>query len=236
MNDCPGRLTLLRKASALVALAGLVAGCAESDTSPWKPSEIEPGPPSIVIGSGHDEPAEDGERTGTVRIRLMAANITSGNNQSYEDPGIRIFKGTAPDVVMIQELNYGSNSAAELRSFVDTTFGPGFHYYREGGAQIPNGVVSRWPIVASGEWDDPRAANRDFAWARIDIPGSTDLYVVSVHLLTADPATRDAEAQALVSFLSQIPAGAYVALGGDFNTDTRDEPCVSTLGQAFVVG
>jgi hypothetical protein len=36
----------------------------------------------------------------------MAANLSSGNNQSY-DPGegARIFQGLKPDIVMIQELN-----------------------------------------------------------------------------------------------------------------------------------
>jgi len=36
-------------------------------------------------------------------------------------------------------------------------------------------------IVEAGEWDDPRVGNRDFAWARIDIPGPVDLWAVSVH-------------------------------------------------------
>lgn len=188
-------------------------------------------------GPGHDEPPleDGGNRESTVRVRLMGANITSGNNQSYQDPGIHIFKGVAPDVVMLQEFNVGSNSAAEIRAFVDNTFGPGFQYYREGAAQIPNGVISRWPIIESGEWDDPAVTNRDFAWARIDIPGSVDLYVVSVHLLTANASTRQSEAQSLVGFLSQIPAGSYLAMGGDFNTDNRDEPCLATLRQQFVI-
>ena len=109
---------------------------------------------------------------GDVRVRLMSANLTSGNGQSY-DPGhgTRIFQGTDPDIVMIQEFNYGSNSNADIQSFVSTAFGPTFSYYREGGAQIPNGIVSRYPIVAFGEWNDSSVANRDFAWARIDIPG-----------------------------------------------------------------
>lgn len=173
---------------------------------------------------------------GDVRVRLMAANISSGNYQSY-DPGhgTRIFQGTDPDIVMIQEFNYGSNTPAELRGFVDTAFGPTFQYYREGGAQIPNGIISRYPILASGEWDDPRVANRDFAWARIDLPGEVDLYAISVHLLTASASERNLEAQSLVSFIQQnVPAGAYVAIGGDFNTGSRTEAALSTLSQVVV--
>jgi endonuclease/exonuclease/phosphatase family metal-dependent hydrolase len=170
---------------------------------------------------------------GEVRVRLMAANITSGSQQSY-DPGhgTRIFQGVKPDVVMIQEFNYGDNSATAIRQFVNTAFGTGFYYYREGGAQIPNGVISRWPIIASGEWDDPRVSNRDFAWARIDVPGPKDLWVVSVHLLTSSSSERNLEAQSLVSFIkNNIPAGDYLSIGGDFNTGSRSEACFSTFAQ-----
>jgi len=174
----------------------------------------------------------------TARVRLMAANISSGNYQNY-DPGhgIRIFQGTKPDVVMIQEFNYGDNSATAIRNFVNTAFGSSFYYYREGAAQIPNGVISRWPILASGEWDDPYVTNRDFAWARIDIPGPKDLWVVSVHLLTADATTRNNEATNLVSRIkANIPVGDYLAIAGDLNTDTRSESCFSTFSQVVTTG
>jgi endonuclease/exonuclease/phosphatase family metal-dependent hydrolase len=169
----------------------------------------------------------------SVPLRLMAANTTSGNLQSY-DPGhgIRIFQGTRPDVVMIQEFNYGDNSASAIRQFVNTAFGTSFSYYREGGAQIPNGVISRWPIIAAGEWDDTQVSNRDFAWARIDVPGPKDLWVVSVHLLTSSSSVRNTEATNLVNFIkANVPAGDYLAIGGDFNTSSRSEAAFSTFSQ-----
>lgn len=162
--------------------------------------------------------------TGT-KVRLMAANISSGNKQSY-DPGdgTRIFQGTAPDVVMIQEFNFGDGSASAIRGFVDDAFGKTFSYYREGGAQIPNGIISRWPILDSGEWDDTAVSNRDFAWARIDIPGPKDLWAISVHLLTSGSGVRSSEAAALTALIkANIPAGDYLAIGGDFNSDNRAE-------------
>jgi endonuclease/exonuclease/phosphatase family metal-dependent hydrolase len=167
----------------------------------------------------------DGGSTGPTLIRLMGANITSGNGQSY-DPGegIRIFQGTHPDVAMIQEFNYGNNSATDIRSFVDTAFGPSFSYYRETGMQIPNGIISRWPIIQSGDWVDTQVSNRAFAWARIDVPGPKDLWVVSVHLLTSGSSVRNTEATNLSTFIkANVPAGDYLAIGGDFNSDTRSE-------------
>ena len=65
-----------------------------------------------------------------VTIRVMAANITSGNLQSYEAEGIRIFQGLKPDIVAIQEFQYGGSIASnDLRTLVDTAFGNEFSFY-----------------------------------------------------------------------------------------------------------
>ena len=95
----------------------------------------------------------------TTRLRLMGANISTGNKQSY-DPGEgkRIFLGIKPDVVDSGSSTYGNNSATDIRSFIDSAFGSSFSYYREGGAQIPNGVIGRYRFVDSGEWDDSSSA------------------------------------------------------------------------------
>src|SRR5215467_14104381 len=67
---------------------------------------------------------------GPSNLRVMAANLTSGSSQSY-DPGegLRIFEGLKPDVVLIQEFNYGANTDAAARAMVDAAFGPNFSYY-----------------------------------------------------------------------------------------------------------
>ena len=176
----------------------------------------------------------NGVTTGATRVRLMAGNITSGTLQAYELPGTRIFQGLRPDIAMIQEFNVGDNSAATIRNWVDTTFGASFVFYRESGKQIPNGIVSRYPILASGFWEDT-APNREFAYARIDVPGTKDLWAVSVHLLTTD-SSRPAEATALVNYINtMVPAGDYLVIGGDFNSDNRTETAIATLGQVVNV-
>ncbi len=167
-------------------------------------------------------------------LRVMAANTTSGNGSSYEDPGIRIFQGLKPDIVAIQEFRYNSSASDEqLRQLVDTAFGTNFHYYREpytGGGDIPNGIISRWPIIAAGSEDDTNSPNRGFAWALIDLPGTNDLYVVSVHLLTSSSSTRALEAAQLKAFIqSSLTNSAWVILGGDMNTGNRGEPAIDTF-------
>lgn len=192
--------------------------------------------------SGRDGPAAPGDLVadllgGGWRLRIMAANTTTGNRQSY-DPGegLRIFQGVQPDVALIQEFNYGDNSDTAIRGFVSTAFGSGFSYYREHGAQIPNGIASRYPILASGTWTDPRVSNRGFAWARIDVPGAKDLWAISIHLLTSSAANRDKEAVALVAEINRaIPTTDYIVIGGDLNTGTRTETCLTTLSAVVSV-
>ena len=183
-----------------------------------------------------------GFQTGQV-IRTMAANITSGNEQSYEGPGTRIFQGLQPDIVMIQEFQVSNNTSTQiLRSWVDTTFGENFSFFCENNSGIPNGVISRWPILQAGSWDDGPlgVGDRGFAWARIDIPGEKNLWVISVHLKASsgsdNPTRRDSQAQTLVSLIqANVPAEDYLLIGGDCNTYSYSEACLATLSSVVDV-
>jgi endonuclease/exonuclease/phosphatase family metal-dependent hydrolase len=163
-------------------------------------------------------------------VRVMAANL-NGNTQSIQPFEVDLYKGLKPDVVCIQEFNYNNNTAADFRALIDDAFGTNFSYYRETGSlQIPNGIISRYPIIASGRWVDTQVSNRGFAWAQIELPGSNDLYVVSVHLLTSGSGVRGTEASNLKALLqANFPANAWLVIGGDFNTDSRSETAITTL-------
>ena len=175
-----------------------------------------------------------------VVVRVVAANLTSdryqrwspdnGNHSNPEGAGARILKALRPDVVLIQEFN----TSIPVRQWVNATFGPEYAFTREDGDGIPNGVISRFPIAASGEWDDPLLANRDFAWARIALPGGHTLWAVSVHFHAKRSDNRRLEAEALLACLRrEVPEGDMVVLGGDFNTRTVDEPCLAALAGYF---
>jgi hypothetical protein len=175
-------------------------------------------------------------------LRLVAANLTSDRHSSYspdnanhsnpEGAGARILKALRPDVVLIQEFN----TTIPARQWVNQTFGREFHFMREEGMQIPNGVISRFPIVASGSWDDPALDNREFAWAQLRLPGGRDLWAVSVHFHTKSAASRLREAEALVRHIrGKVPAGAMLVIGGDLNTRAFDEPCFVPLGGVVAI-
>jgi len=170
-------------------------------------------------------------------IRIMAANTSSGNNQSY-DPGHgnRIFQGLRPDIALVQEMSYLNNTPSDLRAWVDKNFGREFFFFRENGEGIPNGIVRHFPIIEAREWDDITMTERDFVWARLDIPGEKDLWVVSVHLKASSGSSsqRRSQANALVELITtHIPEGDYLALGGDLNAHSRTEPAIDVLSSVF---
>ncbi len=177
-----------------------------------------------------------------VPVRIVAANLTSGNHQTYspdngnhsnpEGAGARILRGLRPDVVLLQEFN----TTVPMRQWVNATFGPEFSFFVESGAGIPNGIVSRWPIVESGEWDDVAMDNRDFAWAKIALPGGRKLWAISVHWYSKKAAVRAEQARAVAALVRErIPAEDLVVLGGDFNTRGSDEAAFAEVAPLFDV-
>ncbi|HEY1957733.1 MAG TPA: endonuclease/exonuclease/phosphatase family protein [Polyangiaceae bacterium] len=221
---------------AIFALA-LLAACGGSQNTPCDASAdgdaVDAAPEATSDDSGDAADEIDAPVRPANTFRLVAANITSGNNQAYEDPGIRIFQGLLPDVVLIQEFNYQSGT---LRDLVDTAFGTNYSFFVEPTGTIPNGIVSRYPIMNAGSWVDASTTDRGFAWAYIDLPGATDLFAVSLHLLTSSATARDTEAKQVVSLVqANAPQGAYIAIGGDFNTDATTEAALADLGAVVVV-
>ena len=113
---------------------------------------------------------------------------------------------------------------------VNAAFGTNFSFYRESGYSIPNGIISRWPIRAAGSWEDTDTGvnDRGFAWARIDLPGTNDLIVVSIHLKassgTAEESRRAAEAAAIKTLVQQnFPSDPWIVVAGDCNIQNTAE-------------
>lgn len=172
---------------------------------------------------------------------VLAGNITSGSNQEYEDAGERILEALGPDVALLQEFNMtNGTSEAVYRAWVNEHFGTNFSFCLEpvATANIPNGIVSRWPISEWGEWDDTTLTDRDFVWAKIALPGNVPLYAVSLHIKASSgsDAQRTAEVRALTNYIAQAGwmTNGYVVLGGDFNFDGRSETALSVLTSSIV--
>ncbi len=188
---------------------------------------------SVFLVAPSNQKADGPEPAGT-RLRIASANLTTkGSYDSGE--GARILTGLRPDVVLLQEFRRGRNTSNEHKAFVESILGEGASWFRESNVSLPNGILSRYPIIASGQWADPEATDRGFAWARIDIPGPTHLFAVSIHLMTRSAATRSAETKALSARIAEVvPKGDYLVIGGDFNTTSRSENAIRNLSNLVV--
>ncbi len=177
------------------------------------------------IDTEGDDCYYDGSKSLT--IRAMAANITSGNYSAYSPGhGVRIFKAMKPDIVMIQEFNWNrmkesDNAALKLMS---EAFDSSYYVFR-GKGDIPNGIISRYPIIDAGAWESNKISNRDWNWALIDLPGRKELLVLSVHLSTSD---NKQEAPSLMTKIDKKIAADrsrnleyYLMIGGDFNSNFK---------------
>ncbi len=170
-----------------------------------------------------------------VTIRIMSANVTSGDGQRYQNEGVRLIQAVKPDIALLQEFRYSYQFDDSLDSLVVRAFGPEYVYY-VGEGSLNNGIVSKYPILSAGSWDSNRVDDRTWDWAVIDIPGDRDLFVVSVHLYTKD---NEAEMPVLLNkIMNKVNSdnkNYYVMLGGDFNQ--RYNNIVSSyLGSFFKVG
>jgi len=199
-----------------------------------------------------------------LKVRVMAANLTTGMYQDYQISGASIIKAMKADIILIQEFNYdcdlnldgqcdddedgfGDNSTSdfEIDNLLTWIYGEnhGFHYYRgeeiviePQDIPIPNGIITRWPIITSGEWEDSLVINRNFNYAQIDIPGDKDLWAVSLHLKagSSDDGVRNLETKELMEKIAEIiPEGDYIVIGGDLNTRNREERAVENLSTIF---
>lgn len=175
------------------------------------------------------------------KIRIVASNVTTGNFQRYEEPGTRLLQAIRGDIILMNEFNVEGN----LSQWVTSTFGEEFDYYIEPtppGINIPNGIVTRFPILDSGTFPDPDMPDRNFPWVRLDVPGDRDLWAISVHLKASGSASdvnrRNLQATTIINQLIpslDIPEGDHIVLGGDFNAQNYNEPFLDILRQTFTI-
>lgn len=181
--------------------------------------------------------------TSSNSFTIMSANLSSQMGPcytSYAESTGRIFQGLKPDIIAIQEFNV-TNSGGH-RAFIDQWLGSNYTYFVEEPHRtcpMPNGIISRWPIVASGVWLDPDPNfNRHFAWASIMLPNTNMVHVVSVHIKASSGADNEVrrveEARSLTNYIAQFfPKNEFVALCGDLNAQTRSEPALQVLLNEF---
>ncbi len=232
----------LRWTNSLTGVAGLIAAATNWSVPALR---LGVGTNRIVVRATNTAGAAAASQVVVTRdmrefFTIMTANLTDrdpNDQMRYIETSARIFKALRPDIVAIQEWLVTN---ASRRAYVDAVFGPDYDYAVESsGSALPNGVISRWPITANGYWADTQVSGRNFEWTTINLPGTQDLHVISVHFksgaTTTDEATRKKEAIIITNQIRKAgwPATDFIVVGGDFNTPNRNDDCLLALSNVF---
>lgn len=190
---------------ALLAIAGLLLGCAGAPRAGDEALPLRVVSYNILHGRGMDD---------TVDLARTA----------------RVLRALAPDLVGLQEVDSavrrsgGVDEAAALGASLGMRHAFGAFMDYQGG-RYGMGILSRFPIVRARTVELPLGNEPRVALAaEVRLPGGRALTVVNVHFdWVADDGFRFAQATRLAAFLDSL-ATPYVLLG-DFN----DEPGSRTL-------
>lgn len=156
-------------------------------------------------------------------LPILLANAATANYQTDQAA-----------VVLLQNFSVGDNSQAELADWVRRSFGTEFSFVRDDKSLSPSGIISRFSMVQYGVWEssaveDPDADGRSL-WAKIKLPGKTDLWVVNTHFALASE-TRYAQAKDLLAqVVEQVADEDYLIIGGQLNITDPDDPALEVLG------
>ena len=120
-----------------------------------------------------------------VVVSVMAANLTSGNNQSYLTPGLDIFQGLEPDIVAIQDAARPCTSAGLIAATIEAA--------RQFGAAVAaQPVADTIKESRDGQWVE-RTLDRSRLWTvqtpqtfRVEVIRRALAEVSQRHLLVTD--------------------------------------------------
>ena len=162
-------------------------------------------------------------------LRIMDWNVSKLTTKAGIET-VRIIQGLKPDVACLQEWYVDYPAADDIDGWVAAAFGAGYTYHRASAGYQKNGIVSRWPILSSGSWPDLQRANYYHDWAVIDIPGETNLQVVSAHLHSSDEAIRINQIKDVINYIrANFSNSHYLVISGDFNIANRSSEPIPTL-------
>lgn len=162
-------------------------------------------------------------------LRVMSWNVSKLTTKAGIET-VRIIKGLQPDVACLQEWYVDYPADYDFDGWISAAFGAEFVYHRASSGYQPNGIVSRWDILSSGSWPDLQRENYYHDWAVIDLPGATNLQVVSVHLHSSDEAIRIEQIKDIIHYIeANFSNSHYLMIGGDFNTANRTSQPIPTL-------
>ena len=156
-------------------------------------------------------------------VQLMTYNIRSAygmEGRQDVEAIAQVIEGAGTQVVVLQELSRGwfLNGSTDLFALLSRRLN--MPYTVMGAATDPlfgNAILSRYPILASGQGDLPRLdtlIGRGYVWAQIDLGAGETLLVIGAHLEPGHADARLAQTEALIDNWAAQPK---TVLAGDMN-------------------
>ncbi len=190
----------------------------------------------LIIWVNWDEPQPTAGRG--LPVRVMTYNIHNGFNTAGRlDPEAiaRVIENARPDIVALQEVARGwyIDGSVDLAMWLSRRLQMPYVFGPTADRVWGNALLSRYSIK---EWKNVPIAPRDlpikrgFLWARIDVGGGEEIFVIATHLhhIQKDSAIRQQQISEILRFWNQHPR---TILLGDLNA-TPDAPEMALLRAA----
>ncbi len=168
-------------------------------------------------------PVHDGSPGREVQVVLL---LPSSASKARGLPEVEA-AALAPDVLLAVDQGHAQGGWSEMLQRFGDLWGGEWTMFRDyfGPDDHPTLVASRLPFLESGPWRDPTRTDTNVSWARLDIPGTTDLWVVAVDLPTRSRTRCDALTALQQAIDARVPAADHLVLGGAFET-RRNRGCL----------
>ena len=175
-------------------------------------------------------------------VRVMTYNIRSAygmDGRQDVEAVARVIEGAGTQVVVLQEIARGwlLNGDTDLLSLLSRRLN--MPYTVMGAATDPlsgNAILSRYPILATGQGDLPRLdtlVGRGYLWAQIDLGAGETLLVFTTHL-HHEPERNDVRIAQVGALLSAWRARPHTVLLGDLNAVSGSPEIQMILDAGFV--
>ncbi len=159
-------------------------------------------------------------------VKVMTYNIHSGYNveggQDFEAIA-QVIEGSGADIIGLQEVSRGRlmDGAVDMTTWLSRRLGMEVLFLGTGEPTWGNALLSRYPIIKSGEGDLPDEGSlikRGYLWAAIDIGEDEPLLVIVTHLhhVVADNQIRQVQVPVILDFWD---AQGQTVLMGDLNAE-----------------
>jgi endonuclease/exonuclease/phosphatase family metal-dependent hydrolase len=173
------------------------------------------------------------------QLKVFSFNIQGGrgmDNQLDLDRQAALIRAWQPDIVMLQEVHWGTNSSGGVNQAQELARKTGLGTWAFGraidfeGGWFGNAMLSRYPLTGLQNFIVPKPPGWELPWnwtqdravlhATADVAGIQH-YLFCTHYSSRWDAYRVAHGEFLLNRITALPQGPPIILGGDLNATSE---------------